>query len=288
MGREKLPSRAQGNYPLLAKRIFLDQPNDTIVNFSPLRADIRNYLAKTGLPHSFYFEYLPTGTSIRDGETNELVGASLMKIPIVMDLYKASEMGKIDLDQKVTIPQEAVSNDHAFGNTKQLKPGDQITLRGAAKIALTESDNTAAYVVYANTKDILRQEDLSIRQLDVEFDETATETGSYVLISARAYSSFLRCLYFSCHLNFDNSQEILRYLTEAKDDNRLRAGVPEEVKVARKIGSFSNQTQGDCDIVYVTNRPYSICLMIKADEKTADRIFKEVSRKVYEYVARVN
>ncbi len=286
--KDKLPSKAQSEYPLLAKRIFLDQPNDTIINFSPLREDVKKYLADSGIPHSFYFEYLPTGTSIRDGEANELVGASLMKIPIVMDLYKAAEMGKVDLDKQVTVPQEAVSNDGVYGNTEQLKPGDQITLREAAKIALTESDNTAAYLVYAATKDIISADDSSIKRLDVELNETTTSSGNYVLIGARSYSSFLQCLYFSCHLSFNDSQEILGYLTESEDNNRLRAGVPSDVKVARKIGSFSDQTQSDCGIVYVPNRPYTLCLMLQVDDKNADKHFQVVSKKVYDYVTTTN
>ncbi len=283
-----MPTEAQAKYPLLAKRIFLENPNDTIVNFTPLRKQISDYLAKTKIPHSFYFEYLPTGSNIRDGETNELVGASLMKIPIVMDLYKAAELGKVDLDKKVTVTAEAVSNDGVYGNTDQLKPGDSLTLRQAAKIALIESDNTAAYVVYANTKTVLKDDELAIKSLDVEFAETNTATGSYVLIGSRAYSSFLSCLYFSCHLNREHSQEILNQLTESKDNNRLRAGVPADVKVARKIGSFSKQTQSDCGIVYIPNRQYSICLMLQSDDAMTNNHFKAISKMVYDYVSTAN
>jgi beta-lactamase class A len=286
--KNEMPTEAQDKYPLLAKRIFLENPNDTIVNFSPLRTQIKDYLAKTGIPHSFYFEYLPTGTNIRDGETNELVGASLMKIPIVMDLYKAAELGKVDLDKQVTVTEEAVSSDGVYGNTNRLKPGDTITLRQAAKIALTESDNTAAYVVYSNTKDIMKDEELAIKSLDVELNEASTGTGSYVLISSRAYSSFLSCLYFSCHLNRENSQEILNNLAESGDNDRLRAGVPDNIRVARKIGSFSKQTQSDCGIVYVPNRQYAICLMLQSDDNQTNQHFKAISKMAYDYVTSVN
>lgn len=284
-----MPSEAQGKYPLLAKRIFMENPNDTIVNFSPLRKQIKDYFAKIGIPHSFYFEYLPTGSNIRDGESNELVGASLMKIPIVMDLYKAAELGKVDLDKTVTIPQEAVSNDGVYGNTQGLKPGDQITLRQAAKQALINSDNTAAYVAYINSKDLVPQEEMAIRSLDVELDEQSTATGAYVLIGSRAYSSFLSCLYFSCFLNTDHSQEIMSYLAEeSHDTERIRAGVPSNIKVARKIGSFSKQTQSDCGIVYVPNRQYSICLMLQSDNAETNKHFQAISKMAYNYVTSVN
>ncbi|QQR52229.1 hypothetical protein IPG36_06735 [bacterium] len=84
----------QIRYPLLAKRILIDNPNDAIVKFVPLRKEIERRFQELQVPFSFYFEYLPTGTSIRNGDDVALVGASLFKLPIVMDLYKAAELGK--------------------------------------------------------------------------------------------------------------------------------------------------------------------------------------------------
>lgn len=150
------------HYPLLV-HMHKDEARVSIVNFQPLRAQIKDYLAYTGLAHSFYFEYLPTGTSVRDGDQNQLVGASLMKIPIVMDLYKAVERDKARLDQQVTVPQTVLgSEDQEFGNVRKLKAGDQLKLEEAAMIALKESDNTAAYTVFEHTKDLLPSEDQAL------------------------------------------------------------------------------------------------------------------------------
>jgi len=281
----------QDQNPLLAKGLFLENPSDIIINFEPLRKEIKAYLTSTGLTHSFYFEYLFTGTNIRDGKDNKLVGASLMKIPIVMDLYKAVEQGKITLDKKVFVPQNtaaASGTDEQYGNQKNLKPGDQISLREAAKIALVESDNTAAFTIFEATKDLLPAKEQSINSLDVETRVGEAEQGNYALIDARSYTSFLKCLYFSCFLSMHDSQEILDYLTTTADDSRIPAGVPEQVKVAHKIGSFSDVTQSDCGIVYASNRRYALCLMLDTDVKTASQHIKKVSEMVYNYVTNVN
>jgi beta-lactamase class A len=134
----------------------------------------------------------------------------------------------------------------------------------------------------------MKDEELAIKSLDVELNEASTGTGSYVLISSRAYSSFLSCLYFSCHLNRENSQEILNNLAESGDNDRLRAGVPDNIRVARKIGSFSKQTQSDCGIVYVPNRQYAICLMLQSDDNQTNQHFKAISKMAYDYVTSVN
>lgn len=278
-------------YPLLAKRLFLENPSDVLINFDPLRKDVKQYLNDTGLTHSFYFEYLFTGSNIRAGGNNRLVGASLMKIPIVMDLYKAAELGKLDLDSKVTIPESAVEaapNDVQFGNQHGLQPGDSITLREAAKIALVESDNTAAFIVFEASKDVLPPEDQAINNLDVETRRGEASEVNYVLIDSRSYASFLKCLYYSCFLSVDHSQEILGYLTGSADGTRLQAGVPEGVDVAHKIGSFSDITQSDCGIVYVPDRRYLLCVMLDADTETASGHIQKISEMVYNYVTSVN
>jgi beta-lactamase class A len=282
--------RNSQQFPLLASRLFLEKPSDTIINFEPLRQQIQTYLNNTEVNYGFYFEYLYTGTSIAIGDNNQFVGASLMKIPIVMDLYKAAELGKLSLDKKVTVPDDIInSNDELYGNIANFKAGQQISLRELAKVALADSDNTAAFTIFDATKDLLEPADQALNNLDIEMENTNSSAGPVALISAYSYTSILKCLYFSCFLNYDNSQAILNHLTQGStDDSRIRAGVPELVQVARKIGSFSNITQSDCGIVYIPSRRYSLCIMLNEDPVTADRHIRDVSKMVYEYVLGAN
>ena len=61
----KEKNSSQQGYPLLAKRLFVDNPSNTRINFSPLRANLNKYFADKKIRGSVYFEYLPTGTSVR-------------------------------------------------------------------------------------------------------------------------------------------------------------------------------------------------------------------------------
>lgn len=278
-------------YPLLSKRLFLERSSAVVIDFQPLRKDVKTYLDKTGLIYSFYFEYLFTGTSIRLGENNKLVGASLMKIPIVMDLYKAVEHGKIDLDKSVVVPTDlgdAFSADAQYGNQTALRPGNRISLREAAKIALIESDNLAAYTIFRATKNLLPPEKQAITNLDVETKVGQIDQGKYALIDARSYATFLRCLYFSCFLSPADSQEILSHLVAAHDNGRIPAGLPSGTRVAHKIGSFSDITQSDCGIIYEPTHSYLMCLMLDTDAASASGHIKKVSEMVYRYIMKTD
>ena len=72
------------------------------------------------------------------------------------------------------------------------------------------------------------------------------------------------------------------------DEQRIKAGLPDNIEVTQKIGSFSNITQSDCGIVYVPNRRYILCVMLDEEADKANQHIKVLSKKVYDYVSKVN
>ena len=270
------------DYPLLAKRLFVDNPNDTRINFSPLRKQLNQYFTDNNLKGSFYFEYLPTGTSIRVNGDERYRAASLMKLPVAMELYKASELGKVDLDSTVTLKKEWLND--GYGTLYSKGEGYQLSLRDAARILLEESDNTALRAILDATDGKLETTDLALGSLDIEFTlnkDTSIDLGT------RSYSSFFKCLYFACYNNKADSQEILNYLSNSTFNNRLQAGIPDDsVTVAHKIGVFNTQVQSDCGIVYYDNGNYLVCVMLMGeDNETTNNQFKNISNVIYRFVS---
>jgi len=278
-GRASRGNESAAEYPLLAQRILIDNPNDAIVNFSSLRESISAYMTENSIGGSVYFEYLPTGTSIRITGDTELVAASLMKIPVVMDLYKAAELGRIDLDSTVELREEWL--DSRYGQLYLRGAGYGISYREAAKLAMIDSDNTAYAAILFSTNKLLSVDENSISASDVSFSRDGTNE---ILISARSYTSFLKCLYFGCFVNFEHSQEILGYLSQSAYKDQLKAGIPESIKLAHKIGTFSDTTQSDCGIVYVEKRNYAICVMLKTDSLSANEYISDISKLAYDYI----
>jgi len=279
-GRSTSNQFNKNEFPLLARRILVENPNDSIVNFALLRQNIEKYMAENKLSGSIYFEYLPTGTSIRVTGDTELIAASLMKMPVIMDLYKAHELGSINLDDKVSLKEEWIES--RYGTLYTKGAGYEITLREAAHLAMSESDSTAYATILYSTKDLLELDNSSISSADVSFSR---DDSREIIISARSYSSFLKCLYFGCYLNYEHSQEILEYLSESSFNSRLRSGVPSEVTVAHKIGTFSDTSQSDCGIVYLDKRNYALCVMLTTSEAEGDQHISTISKLAYDFVA---
>lgn len=271
-------------YPYLSARIFADNPNDILINFVPLRKQLEDKFAAlpTDTKYSFYFEYLPSGTSIRIGDNNELVAASLIKVPLVMNLYRAAEIGKIDLDKVVTIQENELDN--AYGDLWQKGAGTQLTLRQLAKLTLEESDNTASRAIYTHVRGLLEEDDQSLAQLDVDQN---LQDGQAV-INAKSYSSVLKSLYFASYVNREDSNEILAYLTQSTENNRLTKNLPSDLTVAHKNGVYNQVwAESDCGIVYANKRPYVICAMIGLPSEQSDTFIAEISKTIYDYVTTV-
>lgn len=267
-------------YPLLAKRLFVDNPNNSRINFSPLRASLNSYFKDNKLDGSLYFEYLPTGTSVRVNPDARYRAASLIKLPVAMEVFKAHELGKLDINQKVALKKEWLND--SFGTLYEKGPGYELTLKEAVEIMLEESDNTALRILIDATQN-LDINDRALGSLDIEL--TTHKYGS-IDIGTRSYSSFLKCLYFACYNTREDSQTILKLLTETSFNERIVAGINDKsVAVAHKIGVFNTRVQSDCGIVYLTDRNYALCVMLAGNDSAhTNSKIAEISKMVYEFV----
>lgn len=264
-------------YPLISEQL-VDKPQAQVhLDLDTLESRIDKYFADRKIGHSFYFEYLLTGTSIKSYENSGQIAASLLKLPFVMDMYKAAELNRLDLDQPVKIKQEWLDN--RFGTLHQRGVGAEITPRQAAELALVESDNTANNLVKGVSATQLQEEEKILKSLDVK-----TITGENASIDAISYSSFLRCLYNVCYLNRGDSQELLGFL-ERNHFRGIADGVPKNIKIADKIG-VAPDTHSDCGIVYLPDKPYILCVMLQLPKGQYEIVMKEVSAMVYEAVSK--
>lgn len=278
---------ASAPYPLLDPSVSLSANEEHIINFEPLRESVKNYLASLNISHSFYFEYLPTGINIRDGQDNTSEAASLMKVPLVMDLYKMAEQSLVDLDNKTTVSAIDIDADPVWGNPTHLKPGDSITLRQAAYITLHDSSNTGLDIIKGRIDPLMNPTNDSFQSLDVTLSQSGAASDPQVAISALSYSSILKCLYFACFNTPTDSSQIIDYLTGSAEPNRIAAGVPTTIKVAHKVGSGGSTAQSDCGIVYYPHKPYLECLMFfnLPPNTNPDPYFQHISSLIENFVA---
>lgn len=270
-------------YSFLAPRILHENPVDILVNFISLRDNLKNETAPWGDSFGMYFEYLPTGTSININGTNEFHAASLFKTPIVMAYYHTRERLKKTDDPEITLRPEDLDNQ--FGDLWKKGAGYKIKASEAVRLALEESDNTAAkaLVPYIGSVDF----EAVYQGLDIDLN--VDKEGA--ILTPKSYSSIFKALYFSAVLSKDSSQEILDHLGHSKFPDKIEAGVPDNITIAHKIGDFvdksGNEAFTDCGIIYYTRRPYMLCMVSKTNEQIAKERMQDISKMIYDFISSV-
>jgi beta-lactamase class A len=270
--------------PYLSKRIFAENPNDVLINFIGLRQELQAYANPQGDSIGVYFEYLPSGNSIGINSNEVFFGASLLKLPVAMKVYKLIEEDTLNADQKLTIQQHDI--DKGFGDLWKRGAGAQITLGETLRFSVASSDNTADKLL----RDLVKPRPVSdvFDYLDIPTD-LQSEYGAGV--TAKGFSSVLRALYLSSYLSYEHSNGLLQAMTTSPYTDRIVAGVPQGVSVAHKVGIYeepgagTGQVHSDCGIVYVPKRPYMLCIMSKADVVASTERMHAISKMVYEYVS---
>jgi beta-lactamase class A len=251
----------------------------------PLGHDIFVYSSIHDPDSSIYIEDLTKHQATLIGPADQYNTKSLMKVPLVMNLYRAAELGKVDLDAPVSLEQDQL--DKAYGNLWRKGAGYQLSLRDAAKLALQESDNTAIRLINAHTSPLLERSARSTAAMNMNI---RVNGDGDAFVSAESYSVAFRCLYSACYLNREDSDTLLD-LMKSSEFNAPSKLLPANTVVAHKIGSVNDpHDQGgyigfnDCGIVFSANRPFIFCIMLKTPEPEADEDVSQIIKKAYDFL----
>jgi beta-lactamase class A len=274
---EKSSVSLEKQYPFLSKRILQEFPNDILINFLDLRKQLRETVAPWEDTFGFYFEYLPTGTTIGVNEKDEFTAASLLKVPIVMGYYHQRERLHIRDDLIVTLTEDMVSKE--FGDLWKRGVGAKISIGEAVKLALTRSDNTAARLVSSQTS----YDDFNAVSEGLDIELKSKEATP--IITLKQYSSILKALFFASIINKEDSEKILNLLSQTIFNDKLPAGVGQGVSVSHKIGVLDGKLYTDCGIVYVPRKPYILCMVSASSEDEARIRMIDTSSQVYKFVS---
>lgn len=251
------------------------QADDLVINVQPLRDEF-NMLEKNQNV-SVYFEALNTGANISINKDAEFFPASLLKTPLVMAAVKKVERGEWKWNTKLELTEADKNKD--FGTLWKQPTGTLFTIEELVKQTLTNSDNTAYFILLNNLdpNDIVKvQNYLGL------YDFISNDLE----ISAKKYAPILRSLFSATYLSVENSEKILNWMSESNFNDYLAGGMPPATKFSHKIGvEDEKKIYLDAGIVYLPNRPYILIVMVKNyDANQADAIMRDVSQRVYGYM----
>jgi len=231
---------------------------------------------------------LESHESILINEDAVFPSASVIKVPILVEVFCQRDEGRLSLDETVRLTDECKVD--GSGVLKELHAGLEFSLLDLTTLMIVVSDNVATNMIIDRLgTDSVNQrmrafglERTVLARKMYDFEQAAL--GKENLCTPREMMLLLRLMADGEISSKSTSTEMLEIMARQQYRDKIPLFLPEGVKVANKTGSISSVTH-DVAVVYVPSRPYILCVMAKGfSEKTmADRAIAEVSKVVYEH-----
>jgi len=226
-----------------------------------------------------------SGETVSLNANRRFVAASLSKLYALLTLYRAASRGESSLDEEITM---RYSDVWAYGTGVLYKypVGYTMTLRECAKFMIKESDNTAELMLNG----YLEEEKIEAELHRIGADSTRywhpinTTTPNDILLVLKKIAD---PSYTSPRLSAD----MLELMTNTSFEDRLPQPLPEETRVAHKIGSYES-TFSDAGIVFPEESGgkgqeyYIVVFSEGASQEEARETIQDISLTTYQTFSR--
>lgn len=238
---------------------------------------------------SVYFRDLRNGPSFSISAKMAYIGASLLKLPVLLEYLKEAEENPQILDEEIIASVVPTTTNQGLPVNQTVQNGQRYSVRELLQRMVQYSDNNsrASLVNYYQSRhpqgriilDTL--ENIGITNLKTDAE------GTHITVADTA--SIFRILYNAAYLNPEQSQQALHWLSESRYDDGIAHAIPAHVPVANKYGIYNTQTSKelhDCGIIFYPNHPYVLCVMTEGQSIAAlQDTIAHISKVVYDEVA---
>lgn len=280
-------------YPFISEEIDCETIDETINQVEGLHRDITKIIDEERAERhiiraSVFYRDLNTRRWFGINDTDKFYPASLIKLPISIMYYKVAELEPYILDKKLQIPADQSDNsDQHYPPGEPLVAGETYTIKEMIRHMLVYSDNAPFSVLYEGGQLFV---DKILSDLGI-YSPPAGQSQEMWNVSARSYANIFRMLYNASYIDVESANEVLSLLSQSMFKNGIVAGVPSHVKVAHKFGEAEGtQSDGvvvsrilnDCGIVYKSDAPYILCLMMEGqDYDQMEKVMERISKDAY-------
>ncbi|MGH7554886.1 MAG: serine hydrolase, partial [Longimicrobiales bacterium] len=243
---------------------------------------------------------LGTGLRLELDSDRSMHAASTMKVPVMLEVFRQAERGRVSLDDRIRIDTRfrSIVGDSAFvltanddsDSTLYARVGGTATIRELVRLMIVRSSNLALNLLIQHvgadavmeTMATIGAEDMIVRR-GVE-DGPAFRQGLNNMATAAAFATVLEAIVRCTVTSRSSCDAMIDILADQEFNEMIPAGVPEGTRVAHKTG-WITAIQHDGGIVFPATRPpYVLAVMTRgfADAARAQATGADISRMVWE------
>lgn len=243
----------------------------SVPKFEKETAEIKDLVKDLKGSYGILVQDLATGESYGLNEKEIFTAASLIKLPVLLTLYKEAEAGNLSLGSQYLL--RAEDKRGGAGSMQYQPAGAVYTYREMAELMGQQSDNTAFNVLVNVLKEQKIQQLIDqLGMMDTSFEENETTPKDIGL--------FFYKLYKGNFLIRDHRDELFNFLTKTIWEERIPAGIPQNVRVVHKIGTEIGVVS-DAGIVF-SRKPFILVILSeKVNETEAKEILPRIAALVY-------
>lgn len=245
-------------------------------------------------------KHLKTGESFAHRADEPMPSASLIKLPVMVEVYQQVQDGKLKLTDPITLK----NSDKVPGSgilTAHFSEGATFPLVDTVRLMIAFSDNTATNLIidkigipatairmeslgFPNTKlhsKSFKRETTVFPERSAKFGLGSTTAGEMVRL--------LEMLYAEKLVSPAASQAMLEHLKKCDDKDKFPRFLPPGTVVAHKTGSI-NEARTDAGIIYSPSGPIALCVLTAKNEdkswvadNAGNRLCATVAREVFSH-----
>jgi beta-lactamase class A len=215
--------------------------------------------------------------------------ASIIKVPIMVAVYRKVDEGELEFSQKVEIKKEDWAAGAGWLQWK--KPGTKEAVGDLLLLMMTNSDNVAAnaLVRLVGGADHVNEVARSLGAKNtLLYQKVSSERGAVPELDNRSTPRDMATMLQKISEGKAASDKSCRYMIELMNKNDLDwwldAGLPPGVYAANKAG-WLYQIYDDVGIVKAADRPYVVAILSKygtGDVDEGEKLIERISRDVWE------
>lgn len=243
-----------------------------------LKKGAQEIISKQKGNYSIYYYNFSDDSFFGINEKEVQEAASVNKVPIVAVLYYLSKQNEISLDEQITVQEDDIQ-DYGTGVIRYDGAGQTYTLKSLAKLALKNSDNTAAYIIAGR---IGREKVQSVinswglKQTDIENNKT----------SAFDMHILFKKIYKGEITSPQYKDELLGFMKDTDIEDRLPYLLPEGAVSYHKTGDGVGVIN-DVGIITYDGKAYFLGILasdIGQNEKEAKGAIAKISKEIFDKI----
>lgn len=262
----------------------------TTRKMTPLESDLTNLMKEYPKikPAIYVWDY-DTGNYVDINGSKIYSAASIIKIPVLIQLFKKIEAGQTDLFEKMELTDFYKAS--GSGNMQYYQTGSKYTLDALAKVMIQTSDNSATNMLIAKVGSMVGVNrairDWGLQDTHVENWLPDLEGTNYT--TAKDLTTMLYNIDNPSFLSISSREYIIDYMSKVKNNRLIHAGLGKDALFVHKTGDIGKML-GDAGIVYMpNNKKYAVVILAERPYNSPQGVqfIQKASKLIYDYMLTV-